>query len=130
VRRSPGLLPVATLLVLLAACSSSRAGPVVVRNIQDPGHGHGTYFVTAIDYHFHDAHPTVPLTRDRRLVIVNEGSNLHNVTIVGTDFSRDVRPGHHIAIRRIDSLFAKPGRYPFFCSYHVDRGMKGVIVVR
>jgi plastocyanin len=103
---------------------------MVVRNEEDPGHGHGVYFVTAIDYHFHDAHPTVPLTPDRVLVVTNEGSDVHNVTIPGTTFSRDVRPGHSLYVGRIGSLFTKPGRYPFFCRYHLDRGMKGVIVVR
>ena len=30
------------------------------------------YVVTAIDYHFHDAHPTFPIGPDRDLVVKND----------------------------------------------------------
>jgi hypothetical protein len=127
---------VAVLALVSACCSSNRAnvgsgsGQIVIRDEQDPGHGRGAYFITAIDYHFHDAHPTVPLSADRILVVDNQGSALHNVTIPGTTYTHDVKPGHSLYIGRIGNLFTKPGRYPFFCRYHVDRGMKGLIVVK
>lgn len=87
------------------------------------------YVVTAIDYHFHDAHPTPPLGPGRDLVVKNEGRNVHNVTIMGTDFSEDVRPGEQLRIPDIASFLGGPGSYSFYCHFHEARGMTGVIVI-
>ena len=119
----------AVLALLVAGCSSGWAGQTVVTGILDPGHGHGIYPVSAVDYHFHDAHPTVPLTPGRELVIWNEGGRLHNVTIPAVGFSRDFLPHHEIVVGRIGDVFPGPGRYQLFCKYHVAQGMHGVIVV-
>lgn len=86
------------------------------------------YVVTAIDYHFHDAHPTFPIGPDRDLVVKNAGRNLHNVTIPALDYSRNVRPGEQLTIGDIADRLS-PGRYVLFCKIHVDRGMSGVIVI-
>ena len=85
--------------------------------------------VTAIDYHFHDAHPSLPIELDRALQFSNQGSNPHNVSIHGTAYDRTLRPGERITIRPIGSLLKQPGRYPFVCKLHRDRGMSGVLVV-
>ena len=86
------------------------------------------YVVTAIDYHFHDAHPTFPIGPGRDLVVQNAGRNVHNVTIPALEFSRDVRPGDAITIEDIGDLL-EPGRYQLYCRIHRDRGMTGVIVI-
>jgi plastocyanin len=86
------------------------------------------YVVTAIDYHFHDAHPTFPIEMGRDLVVENQGRNLHNVTIPALGFSRDVRPGASLTIAQIGDRLV-PGRYELFCRLHRDRGMTGVIVI-
>jgi Cupredoxin-like domain len=88
----------------------------------------GPYVVTAIDYHFHDAHPSLPIAMDRTVEINNQGSNIHNVTFEGLDYSETVRPGRRLAIDPAE-LFGTPGRYPFVCRFHVDRGMTGVLVI-
>ena len=88
----------------------------------------GPYVVTAIDYHFHDAHPTFPIVRGRDLVVKNAGRNEHNVTIPSLVFTRDVRPGEQLTIDDIGGRLA-PGRYLLYCRYHRDRGMTGVIVI-
>ena len=86
------------------------------------------YVVTAIDYHFHDAHPTLPIGPDRDLIVKNQGRNLHNVTIPALDYSRNVQPGDQLDLGDIaDQL--PPGRYVMFCKIHRDRGMSGVIVI-
>ncbi|HYH27752.1 MAG TPA: hypothetical protein VEA19_03125 [Actinomycetota bacterium] len=87
------------------------------------------YVISAIDYHFHDAHPTPRLSRERELVVSNQGSNIHNVTILGTDYSRDIEPGERIDLGRVGDLLGTPGRHSFVCTYHLDRDMTGVIVV-
>jgi plastocyanin len=87
------------------------------------------YVVTAIDYHFHDAHPTLPIGPGRDLVVKNEGSNVHNVTIIGTDFSQDLPPGEQIRIPDIATFLGGSGTYSFYCQYHKERGMVGVIII-
>jgi plastocyanin len=87
------------------------------------------YVVTAINYHFHDAHPTLPLGPGRDLVVKNATENLHNVTIPALGISQDIRPGSQIRFPDIASSFPRPGRYTFYCQYHHDRGMTGVIVI-
>ncbi len=86
------------------------------------------YVVTAIDYHFHDAHPTFPIGSGRDFHVDNEGRNVHNVTIEALGFSRDVQTGGRLTISRIAERL-DPGRYLLVCRYHVDRGMTGTIVI-
>jgi plastocyanin len=87
------------------------------------------YVVTAIDYHFHDAHPTLPIGPGRALVVKDASTNVHNVTIPALGISQDIPPGGQIRFPDIAESFAHPGRYTFYCQYHNDRGMTGVIVV-
>jgi hypothetical protein len=87
------------------------------------------YVVTAIDYHFHDAHPTRPLASGRTLIVRSQGAVRHNVTIPAIGFSKDVPPGGQVVIRNIGRLLGGPGRYPFFCKYHLSQKMRGAIVV-
>ena len=70
----------------------------ILRLVDDPTKPYG---VTAIDYHFHDAHPTLPLSPDRTIVVTNEGRVRHNVSIPGTDFSKDIEPGDRIVLRDV-----------------------------
>jgi plastocyanin len=91
--------------------------------------GRPAYVVTAIDYHFHDAHPTTPIGQGRDLVVKNAGRNVHNVTIPGTTYSQDVAPGHRLVIRGIAAFLGGPGEYPFFCRFHESLRMRGVIVI-
>jgi hypothetical protein len=87
------------------------------------------YYIVAIDYHFHNAHPTIPLGLDREVIFENDGQNLHNVTIPAIGYSKDLPVGDEIDFKHIGSLLPGPGRYEFFCKYHLDRGMAGLIVV-
>ena len=109
--------------MLLALCVAG----LVVATIElrsDPA----PYVVTAIDYHFHDAHPTFPIAPGRELIVDNEGRNVHNVTIPALEFSKDVRPAGRLVVGRIaDTL--EPGRYELICQIHLDRGMTGTIVI-
>jgi plastocyanin len=112
----------ARLGALLAAVASLVLALVLAGEDPEP------YVVTAIDYHFHDAHPTLPIGRGRDLVVSNQGRNLHNVTIPALDLSEDVTPGERFAIRDVASRLA-PGAYPLVCLLHQDRGMTGTIVI-
>ncbi|HJU57867.1 MAG TPA: cupredoxin domain-containing protein [Actinomycetota bacterium] len=110
-------------LMLLVVCVTAVVGSAFALQ-SDPA----PYVVTAIDYHFHDAHPTLPIGAGRALVVKNEGRNVHNVTVDALGFSRDVRPGARLTIDDISDRLA-PGRYVVMCRYHVDRGMTGTIVI-
>ena len=115
--RARGILAVAALAVVVLS-------PAVWKTSARPA-----YVVTAIDYHFHDAHPTTPIGPGRDLVVNNVGRNVHNVTIPGTTFSEDVVPGHRLVIRNIAAFLGGQGEYPFFCRFHQSLGMTGVIVI-
>ena len=86
------------------------------------------YVITAIDYHFHDAHPKLPIVAGRDLVVRNEGRNVHNVTILALDVVSDVEPGEEFTFEDIARRL-EPGSYELFCRFHEDRGMTGVIVI-
>jgi hypothetical protein len=88
------------------------------------------YGITAIDYHFHDAHPTRPLGMTRTVVVTNEGSVVHNVTIPGTHIDKNLKPGQRLVIPDIGQKLGGPGYYPFFCDLHIPQGMAGVIVIQ
>jgi hypothetical protein len=118
---SRAVLPAIALLALVVACDGP--GP------PSPAEGRGPYVVTAIDYHFHDAHPSLAIPLDRAVQFSNQGRNPHNVTIRGTDYDRTMQPGERITIDPIGSLFDGPGRYPFVCKLHADRAMSGVLVL-
>ncbi len=81
----------------------------------------GPYVSVAVDNHFHDVHAQDDITfdRSRPFVVRNEGSNLHNVTIVETGFSRDLRTGRSVEI------MLEPGTYHLVCKYHSDQKMTG-----
>ena len=98
----------------------------IVRLVDDPTKPYG---VTAIDYHFHDAHPTLPLSPDRTIVVTNDGRVRHNVSIPGTGFTKDIEPGDRIVLRDVGELFGGPGRHVFICKYHASLGMKGTVIV-
>ena len=105
-------------LALLAACGNG-AGPGPASTSPGP------YVVTAIDYHFHDAHPSLPIATDRPVVFNNVGRNPHNVTIPRIGFAAELPVDGRLEVEPI----SEPGRYAFFCSYHRDRKMTGVLVV-
>jgi plastocyanin len=86
------------------------------------------YVVTAIDYHFHDAHPTFPIEPGRDLVVKNAGSNVHNVTIESLGIVHDIQPGGEFVIPDIGGQLG-PGTYELVCRFHLDREMTGEIVI-
>jgi plastocyanin len=110
---------VAGTLALVALIGAAALGPSAPK----------VHTVTAIDYHFHDAHPTPALTLEDTLRFSNQGHSLHNVTFPSVGYSEDFRPGEEIVIERLGDLFDAPGRYVLFCVYHAERGMFGTLVI-
>ena len=102
--------------------------PVVV--ITTPPSTTGPYVSVAVDNHFHDIHPSDPpsIGEDRPFEVRNEGHNLHNFTVVGTDISVDLEPGQSLVWPRIgDEL--EPATYTIFCKYHLSVAMTGKLIV-
>lgn len=114
-------------VALLAACADDVRVTVSEGKIQPTA---GPYIVTAIDNHFHDVHPEedVEIAGDRRLVVKNEGRNLHNFTIAGTDISKDLRPGRSFRLGPLADVLG-PGTYSIICRYHDAQGMTGELTV-
>ncbi|MEA2520465.1 MAG: Cupredoxin-like domain [Actinomycetota bacterium] len=121
------------LVCLLVACSASGGpsrAPQPLPIVQQPDNPAVPYGITAIDYHFHDTHPSLPLTADRTVLWTNQGQVLHNVTIPELNFSKDIAPGEGFAIKDLGRKLGGEGVYTFFCAYHESVGMTGVIVIR
>ena len=121
--------------LLFAACSTSTSTPQPPRLqpppiVQEPDDPSVPYGITAIDYHFHDTHPSLPLMPDRTVLWTNQGQVRHNVTIPGLQFSRDIAPGEGFRIKDLGRELGGPGVYTFYCRYHASLGMTGVIVIR
>jgi hypothetical protein len=87
------------------------------------------YGIVAIDYHFHDAHPSASIAPDRTVTWRNDGSVVHNVTFAQIGFSRDFAPGESFEIRRLGDKLGGPGTYTFFCRFHDNLGMRGTIII-
>ncbi|MGH2730459.1 MAG: cupredoxin domain-containing protein [Actinomycetota bacterium] len=108
----------AVLVLLLGACSSGEDEAT------------GPYVVVAVDNHFHDIHPAddIAIAADRAFVVRNEGRNLHNFSVAGTDISDDIRPGKELRFDPIGETL-DPGSYEVFCKYHASVDMKGAFTV-
>ena len=130
-RRLASFLLVIGLVALMGCSHSVEAAPGQNLPLKiQPDDPSLPYGITAIDYHFHDAHPTRPLGMTRTVVVTNEGSVVHNVTIPGTNIDKNLKPGQKLVIPDIGKLLGGPGYYPFFCDLHVPQGMAGVIVIK
>ncbi len=122
--------------ILLAACSPTGASTLVHTNangdvvIYNPEPSTGPFVVVAVDNHFHDIHPVdrTRIAESRPFIVKNEGRNLHNFSVAGTDISVDIAPGHEMVWSRIGTHLA-PGVYHVICTYHSYLGMNGLFVV-
>ena len=90
----------------------------------------GPYVSVAVDNHFHDVHPEdhIDVSGDRPFRIENQGRNLHNVTFVGLDISKDIRPGKSVAFDPVGEVLGV-GTIEFLCKYHDFAGMSGEITI-
>jgi hypothetical protein len=124
-------------VALLAACSSHAAttysGQTNAngdRVIYNPEPSTGPFVVVAVDNHFHDIHPVdrTRIKESRPFIVINEGQNLHNFTVVGTNISVDIPPGGQLDWSHLGAHL-KPGVYHVLCTYHAWAGMTGLFVV-
>jgi hypothetical protein len=90
----------------------------------------GPYVSVAVDNHFHDIHAEndIKIDAERAFIVKNQGRNLHNVTIAGTDISQDVKPGDELSFDPVGD-FLEPGTYDLICKYHDNVGMTGRFTV-
>ena len=114
--------------MLLFACSEPAPDPpkADLPLVTLPEPTTGPYVSVAVDYHFHDIHPIdhKEIAADRSLVFRNDGSNKHNVTIVGTDVNEDMKPGERVVIDPVSKL-GPPGTYEVICRFHTAQKMSG-----
>ncbi|MBK5226992.1 MAG: hypothetical protein JJE05_00590 [Actinobacteria bacterium] len=118
------------LLGTVGACGSSEEEPGGSRTILQPTTG--PYVSVAVNDHFHDVHPEddVQLAGDRSLVIKNQGSNLHNVTLVEAHIDVDLKTGEEYSIGPpLTDLLEVGKTYIFFCKYHPEAQMLGQFTV-
>jgi plastocyanin len=119
------------LLILPTGCGSGRGAATGPSPSANPGDdGVGPYVSVAVDNHFHDIHPDnhIQIVGTRAFAVRNEGSNLHNVTILGTDITEDIKPGETFELDPVGDTL-EPGTYSIVCRFHSELGMKGEITV-
>lgn len=117
----------------LAACGSGSPGSREPRATTRPSGAAPTttaFVSVAVDNHFHDIHPTDQrrIAESQTFVVKNQGRNLHNVTVAGTDISEDLEPGESLTWSPIGEVL-KPGKYSIVCKYHDWDGMTGTFTV-
>lgn len=95
------------------------------------GDRHGGNFVNMYDNAFNAAVVRVPV--GVRVKWINVGKNVHNAVAADGSWSTAGKNGPDMAPgAEQDVIFAKPGVYRYYCSYHGTRdgkGMAGVVVV-
>jgi len=118
------IVVVVAMLGALAACGGEGDPSIddhgVTLRVETPAQPTtGPFVVVAVDNHFHDIHYSERnlIGEDRPFEVKNEGRNLHNFTVVGTDISIDIRPGHEFIWPRLGDVL-KPGNYRVVCKYH------------
>jgi hypothetical protein len=126
-----GLVAIAALLCLVACSAPAPRGsssPLPV--LTEPSNPNQPYGIVAIEYHFHDAHPSAPLAPTRTVIWTNEGTLKHNVTIPQINFSQDFEPGQTIKIKDLGKKLGGAGTYQFYCRFHVSLGMIGTLIIK
>src|SRR5436309_11804167 len=131
-RTPPFLIALLAVLTLVAAsCSHSHdtthySGQTNANGdqvIYNPEPSTGPFVVVAVDNHFHDIHPVdrTRISESRPFVVENQGQNLHNFTVVGTDISVDIAPGNELLWSHLGDHL-QPGVYHVVCVYHAYLG--------
>ena len=112
-----------TCSLLLVGCGSNGDGRA--ESTPSP-EATGPYVSVAVDNHFHDIHrdDDIEIAADRGFIVKNQGRNLHNVTILGTDISQDIKPGEQFEMDPLGATL-EPGVYELICRYHDSQGMVG-----
>ncbi|MDQ3877116.1 MAG: cupredoxin domain-containing protein [Actinomycetota bacterium] len=125
------LLVVAALVAAGCATSDTSAPEPRDSVVFNPEPRHGPYVVVVVDNHFHDIHPVddPDIAANRPFVVTNEGQNLHNFSVEGTDISRDLHPGDTLRWARIGHVL-RPGTYDVFCRFHSNMTGKFTVVRR
>ena len=125
-------LTLAAVILALPIGSSCTSGVPLSHDkvIFQPEPSVGPFVVVAVDNHFHDIHPVdrTQIAESRPFIVKNEGNNLHNFTVQGTNTSIDIQPGGQLVWPRLGDHLG-PGNYTVFCKYHVYAGMTGDFIV-
>jgi hypothetical protein len=123
---------VCAVAIQFAACASDASSGDDRPNVRVlPRPTTGPYVSVAVDNHFHDIHPEddVEIAADRPFVVENQGRNLHNVTILGTDINEDIRPGETFRTQALETFLEIGEDYTVICRFHDELGMNGSFTV-
>ena len=126
VRRSSTLIAVVATGALLGACGAATAAP------RHPARGAGAQHVTIVGNEALAFSPrTVRVHVGRvRITLVDSGAYPHDLVVPALGVTSPTvtgDPGGTEASITVD--FHHPGRYRFFCAYHLAAGMTGTFVV-
>jgi plastocyanin len=127
--RTRHVLAAVAVAFAVAACSSGSSSggstPTGGGNTPPPGAPGGTVNVSLKNFAFNPS--SISGSVSGTMVVKNEDTTLHNVTIEGTAVDQDVQPGQ--AFTFTPPAPFDPGTYNVFCKYHKSRGMVAVLTV-
>jgi plastocyanin len=114
------ILALSLTMLFLAACGGDGATPASPGQTTEPAPG--TTLVMK-DNMFEPADFTIQ--SGTRITLKNEGAALHNLTVEGQDFNKDVNPGE----TENEDFEIPAGSYTMFCRFHRAQGMEGTLTV-
>jgi plastocyanin len=114
------ILALSLTMLFLAACGGDGATPASPGQTTEPASG--TTLVMK-DNMFEPADFTIQ--SGTRITLKNEGAALHNLTVEGQDFNKDVNPGE----TENEDFEIPAGSYTMFCRFHRAQGMEGTLTV-
>ena len=86
--------------------------------------GSGKTEVDMDNYFFDPGSVKAPAGKKITLELVNDSSTEHNFTLTEQGVSKDVEPGEE---GEVTVTMPKSGTLTFYCKYHRDRGMTGML---
>jgi plastocyanin len=115
------ILALSFTLLALAACGGDNGGSTTSPG-QTSAPASGTTLILK-DNVFEPADFTIQA--GSRITLNNEGAAMHNVTVEGQDFNKDVNPGE----TENEDFEIPAGTYTMFCRFHRAAGMEGTLTI-
>jgi plastocyanin len=100
---------------VLAACGSGGGNKTSAASVE----------LEADNFYFKPTAITLTAGKQATIVVKNEGSTEHNLTVEGLGVSKDIQSGKSEKV----PVTAAAGTYPFHCQYHPSQ-MMGTITAR
>ena len=126
-----GFLLILTVALVTAACENedyeqSSQSPQATGVPQSTTAPEGALEVTQADFRFEPDNLAATAGKAISVDLVNDGKAAHTFTITELNVDKTLQPGDRATLTFTPD---KEGSYAFFCRFHRNRGMEGVLTV-